>query len=72
MKYVTLDYEEPGEPNNYWHIFSLDNEPEGMFDSPSIFTMVAPNNEKTKAAVIKVCEAIDAAIEATEMTSSKV
>jgi hypothetical protein len=64
MKYVSYDYEVPGEPNNYWHIYTLDNEPPGMFDNSTVFTMVAPGEGQVGSAVAKICEAIDAAIHA--------
>lgn len=35
VSYVTWDYENPG-PDGYWHIFTLDNEPNGVVSSVAV------------------------------------
>jgi hypothetical protein len=63
MEYVTYDYEEPGAPDNYWHIYTLDNEPEGVdFGGATLLTIVAPETEEMRQAVAAICQSINAAI----------
>lgn len=64
MKYVTYDYEEPGEPDNFWHIYTLDNEPDGVdFGGASVLTIKGPDTEEMQKAVQAIVSAIDAAID---------
>jgi len=62
-RYVAYDYEEPGEPDNYWHIYSLDNEPSGVSISPTVMTIIAPYSPEMVDAIKAICLAIDAAID---------
>ena len=67
MKYVTFDYEEPGEPNNYWHVYSLDTEPENVsFGAMSLLTIRGPNIGVMRSAVAAICTAINIAIETSQ------
>jgi len=64
MKYITYDYEEPGGPDNYWHIYTLDNEPEGVdLGEGTVLTIRGPDTEEMRKAVEAICIAIDAAID---------
>lgn len=67
MRYVAYDYEIPGEPENYWHIYTTDAGKGSLNNGGSeILTIKAPETEEMRAAIQKICEAIDAAVEIAE------
>ena len=67
MKYVSWDYEEPG-IDNYWHIYSSDQGADSLLDDTAVL-IKAPHTPEMKAAIIKIAEAIDAAVELAESYS---
>lgn len=73
LKYVSFDYEEPGEPDNFWHIFATDAD-EGSLEpnGGSLLMINGPYTPEMSAAVQRIAEAIDAAVAIAERETSEV
>ena len=64
MKYVQFSYEEPGEPNNYWHIWSDGPEAERVEVEDLSFHIRGPHTDEMWHKIHAICVAIDDAIDA--------
>lgn len=64
VEYVTFDYEPDrgNEVDGYWHVYSLDQEPEGLDLDSTIFTLRAPASSEMREAIEMVAAAIDKAV----------
>lgn len=71
MKYVSYDYETPypeGDARNFWHIYSTDaDEHDSLNGANSILYIKGRNSIALEGAVLKIAEAIDAAVEIAEL-----
>ena len=65
MKYVSWDYEETG-VDNYWHVYSSDQDGGTLLLDESAVLIKAPHTPEMRAAIVKIAEAIDAAVELAE------
>jgi hypothetical protein len=66
MKYVLYDYEEPyadPDPRNFWHIYSNDEADHDVFDETTLLYIYGPRTPEMGDAIVKICEAIDAAVD---------
>jgi len=60
---ITFDYEDTGDANSYWHIYSTDYEPDYVtFCGSTIMTIRGPDTPELFEAISRVCETIEAAI----------
>lgn len=55
MQYVTYDYED----DRFWHIYSLDQEPDGVDLPTTILTVEAPLTPEWERRIAKITDALD-------------
>ena len=58
IRYVTFDYEN----DSFWHIYSLEQEPDGADVSMTLLTVEAPLTEEWQARVQAATDAINEAL----------